>query len=372
VAAEEQSRKFPRLRLTFWSTLLFLLLYFAVPVVGVLALASRTPKFNARYLMLASPALWLLLAGGIGALADLQSGSQEARLTARRVAAALLLLALGAASAWGLHNWFSALSFTKAQWREAAATVRAQITPGEALLLVSGHAWPAWDYYAHDLPVVRLPNLDVLDIDATLGFDTGAVLGQALRGKTGAWVVEWQSDTVDPAGFLSYFLDRAGTEDGVSRPFWQLALRHWQLQPDATYPARPQPAHVDGANYGHKLALLGWDDPRRGKMAVYWQALNTMPDDYKISLVLEDARGVEVGRWDGRPAGYGFPTNRWSPGHALVGRYPLPLPAGAPAGEYYVTLAVYDDSAPSGLDIMDVADNPAGKRVRLGPFNVAK
>jgi hypothetical protein len=44
------------------------------------------------------------------------------------------------------------------------------------------------------------------------------------------------------------------------------------------------------------------------------------------------------------------------------------LPADAPSGDYYVTLAVYDPAEPSGLDIMDVADNPAGKRVRLGPI----
>jgi hypothetical protein len=31
---------------------------------------------------------------------------------------------------------------------------------------------------------------------------------------------------------------------------------------------------------------------------------------------------------------------------------------------------VYDPNDPSGLDVMDVADNPAGKRVRLGPVGI--
>ena len=90
-----------------------------------------------------------------------------------------------------------------------------------------------------------------------------------------------------------------------------------------------------------------------------------------MSLLLEDAAGREVGRWDGRPAGYGYPTTRWRPGEELFGRYPLPLPADAPAGDYFVTLAVYDDGNPSGLDIRDVADNPAGKRARSGPVKLA-
>jgi len=43
----------------------FLLLYLAVPIAAILLLSVNTPKFNPRYLMLASPALLLLLAGGL-------------------------------------------------------------------------------------------------------------------------------------------------------------------------------------------------------------------------------------------------------------------------------------------------------------------
>ena len=103
-------------------------------------------------------------------------------------------------------------------------------------------------------------------------------------------------------------------------------------------------------------------------MTVYWRGLNTMTHDYQVSLILEDAAGREVGRWDGRPAGYDYPTTRWRPGQAIFGQYPLPLPPAAPAGDYTVTLAVYDAANPAGLDIRDAADNPAGKRVRLGPI----
>ena len=109
-----------------------------------------------------------------------------------------------------------------------------------------------------------------------------------------------------------------------------MGLRHWRLRPDAAFPPEPRPAHALAANFDHKLALLGWDDPRDGQLTVYWRTLNTLPADYQVSLILEDAQGREVGRWDGRPAGYGYPTTRWQPGQALFGRYPLPLPTGAP------------------------------------------
>ena len=200
-----------------------------------------------------------------------------------------------------------------------------------------------------------------------LGFDAAAALEQGLTGKNGTWLVTWQDQVVDPVGFVPYFLDRAGAEAEPVPQFWQLGLRHWDLRTGAAYAAWPQPQHTDAANFDHKLALLGWDDPADGELTVYWRALNTLPEDYQVSLVLEDATGATLGRWDGRPTGYDFPTTRWSVDQAVFGRYPLPAPAGA-KGDLYVTLAVYAPDAPDGLDVRDAADNPAGKRVRLGPL----
>jgi hypothetical protein len=140
------------------------------------------------------------------------------------------------------------------------------------------------------------------------------------------------------------------------------------MGPEATYASKPEPEQPFVGNYAHRIALLGWDAPRNDRLTLYWQALRPLDRDYQLSLVLEDADGKEWGRWDGRPAGYDYPTQRWREGKAVFGRYDLPWPAGAPAGEYYVTLAIYDSENPSGLDVMDVADNPAGKRVRLGPI----
>jgi hypothetical protein len=281
-----------------------------------------------------------------------------------------LTVFLTATSLFALRNWFTDPAFTKAQWRELIATVRKQVASDEAVLLVSGHAWPAWDYYAAGIPRTRLPDVDVLDVEQVLGFESGAELERTLRGKSGAWLVLWQDEAVDPLGIVPYFLDRAGMEIPVNRQFWHLKLRYWRLRPDASFPTEPRPQHTDGANYAHQVALLGWDDPRQGEITVYWRCLNTITRDYRVSLVLEDANGREVGRWDGRPAGYTYPTVRWRPGQVVFGRYRLPLPSSAAPGDYYVTLAVYDDTDLAGLDIRDVADNPAGKRVRLGPVRM--
>jgi hypothetical protein len=361
------------------SPLWYLLVALFVPLIAVLLLASRTPKFNARYLMLASPAYLLLLAGAMGVLLSGWSTSsrgatsrsiRESRHVMRFLLGLALVIFFVVAAAVSIRNWFSDPAFTKAQWREVAAAVRANKAKDEAVLLVSGHAWPAWEYYAPDILATRLPDIDILDVEAVLGLEAGSALGRALEGKTGAWLVSWQAEAVDPVGVVSHFLERTGTEQASPGQFWQIGLRHWGLRPGEAYPSRLEPEHPFGANFGHKVALLGWDDPENDRITVYWQALQPLNRDYQLSLVLEDTAGKELGRWDGRPAGYNYSSLRWRPGQAVFGAYDLPLPAGAQGGDYYVTLAVYDPAEPSGLDIMDVADNPAGKRVRLGPFRV--
>lgn len=344
-------------------TLFALLIAIIVPVALTLALASRNPKFNPRYLMLASPAYLLLLAGGAAAWWSMAGrGRAVGKLLAVGMIGVVFLT-----SGIAVRNWFGDPAFTKAQWREVAATVRERIGPDERVILVSGHAAPAWDYYAADLPAVRLPAIDILDVNAVLGFDTAHALSEALAGKDGAWLVTWQDEVVDPLGMVPYLLDRAGSETPVDRSFWRIGLRHWALDPAAQYPAAPAPQHPQAANFDHKVALLGWDAPRDGELTVYWQAINTLPADYQVSLILEDAAGDELGRWDGRPAGYNYPTTRWRVGEPVFGRYPLP-PSDAARGERYATLAIYAPDAPDGLDLRDEADNPAGKRVRMGPF----
>ena len=168
-------------------------LWLITPVAAVLALSMNLPKFNARYVMVALPGLILLWAGGLGGCgqSDVQAESrqpfstgQSTRFSAYLPVVASLLLVAGFTFADA--NWFLNAAFTKDEWREAAAFLRERIRADERIVLVSGHAWPVWNYYAPDMPVVRLPPIEVLDVDAVLGFeDTGPALKMAFDDSTG-------------------------------------------------------------------------------------------------------------------------------------------------------------------------------------------
>ncbi|HSR29636.1 MAG TPA: hypothetical protein VLY63_03655, partial [Anaerolineae bacterium] len=93
--------------------------------------------------------------------------------------------------------------------------------------------------------------------------------------------------------------------------------------------------------------------------------------DYRVSLSLRDTAGQSWGQWDGRPAAYLFPTDRWREGQVVFGRYKLvPIP-GTPPGDYGLEVGVYTEDDPIGLDLLDEAGAPQGKRAMLGAVRLS-
>ncbi len=348
----------------------YLLSYLLVPVILILVLSSRTPKFNPRYLMLASPAFWLLIAAGLGAwLAAWRERSVEkvgAGLAV--VALAFVLIAFGRAD----RAWFTDPRFTKPDFRGAARYVRARIAPDEAVLLVSGHMSPVWDYYAGDLPRVRLPDIDVLDVNAVLSYEVGERLAQALAGKRGAWLVLWQDEVVDPNGVVVDILEATGTELPVDRSFWHVGVRHFRWAADARFRGKPPIAYPTRVNFGGKVWLLGHSQRDDGGLRVYWEAQAPLTEDLKVAGELMDAAGHVWGRLgDRRLAAYEYPTFRWRPGQVALGRYPLPAAPGTPPGEYRLRLRVYPEGG-LPLEVLDASGAPQGLQTFLMPVRVPR
>ncbi|HIQ06562.1 MAG TPA: hypothetical protein EYH31_12930 [Anaerolineae bacterium] len=373
-------------------SLLFLLLYLLIPLFTILVLASRTPKFHPRYLMLASPAYLLLLASGLMALfgrtgvsrlqtdrateSDSVNASSALAYWLRQVVGVLFLTYMLVASAYAIRNWFTDPRFTKADFRGAAAYVRKHIAPDETIILTSGHMAPVWDYYVPQLERYRIPDIDILDVNAVLGYHTATDLNRALAGRRGVWVVLWQDEVVDPNGYLLDFLRRAGIEQPVKRSFWHVRLHHFRLPPDIHFRSDPPIAHPTSINFGGRLALVGYSGPSeqgtgREEITLFWQALQPLGQDYRIRLELQDQAGNVWGRLpDRRPAAYLYPTTRWQVGQVVFGRYPLPVDAGTPPGNYALAILVYGEDDPAGLDVLDESGAPQGKVALLTPLVV--
>ena len=349
--------------------LLFLLLYLLLPPALILALSYNSPKFNARYLMVSHPAVLLIFAGGLAALWQRRSGAL-AQIAYRTLSVVALIFLLGV-SAYANWNAYTDPAFARADFRGAARYLREHSSADEAILLVSGHMFPVFDYYAPGVERHLLPDSPTLDTTRTLDYSIAADLNNWLAGKSGVWLVLWQDQVVDPTGYLTTMLGEVAQEQPVERAFPQIEVRHYRLPANLFIPGEPTIDHPADFNFGNRLHLLGYTQTGDRQVVLFWEALEPLDEDYRVSLVLRDTAGQSWGQWDGRPAAYLYPTDRWPVGQVVFGRHNLVPVPGTPPGDYGLEVGVYTEDDLIGLDVLDQAGAPQGKRAMLGAVGLS-
>jgi mannosyltransferase len=327
-------------------TLWYAGLWLSVPVAGVLALAAFAPKFNPRYVLIALPGLLLIWSAGLA-----WPRTEPDRLGNWRIWATGGMLLLTAGALYSNANWFFNPAFTKDDWRGLIAFLRPRLEANETVVLSSGHAEPAWRYYAPDLPVVRLPAIDVLDVDAVLTFPNTAEPLRAAFAETsginGAWLVQWQDEVVDPTGIAPVQLELGGREKGQSAQFWGLKLRRFsRIRPQRIVDAPPITHRLD-LNLGDQIEFTGYHVMENGDLLLFWQRLAAsagLADDYQITGETVTPDGNLVAQVpDRRPSAYTYPVARWRSDEVVMGHLPAvdwlgPTPA---MGTYTFRLTVY-------------------------------
>jgi mannosyltransferase len=367
----------------------FAVLYLVVPILLLFAISYARPKFHPRYLMLASPAFFLFIAAGI-ALASrstfdvsrftfhVSRHTQHAtRLTfdvLRFTFALCSILFVLATSVYSLSHYYTNTVYVRDDFRSVARYVLTHQTAEEAVILTSGHLRPVFDYYYPRGNVYPIPDIPILSTAHPLTYAVADDLNRIAAAHSGIWLVLWQDDAVDPAGVLTTLLDEQARPLPVEQSFWGIRLRHYALPSGVRFSSEPRPQHPASVNFGGDLALLGYSAAQEAtpsgqsaELTLYWQALRPLSNDLRLALRLSDAQGHTWGRFDGRPAGYGFPTNRWPAGTPFPGRVTLPIAPGTPPGLYRLEASVYPAERPDQpLDVLDARGAPAGKSRVIG------
>lgn len=315
-------------------------------VVAISAFCAYTGKFAARYPAVLAP---LLLAGTGMALATWPG----------RVALPVGS-ALAALSVVGLFACQTAPVYRNEDFRGAAAFVRAQARPDERVVLVSGHFAPVFAYYYGDTGWIAVPNDPVLDINHVLDYDLAAsYLNHHLAGASGAWLLEWQQEVIDPTHIVTELLRRQtqGRAYQEIAGFHNLRLRHFRFAQPYQPTPRPVPlqSRVDtAAGLQHGLGALGchsFDPPRVGdatmEVACFWTLarFSGLPLDTRVSLRLVNSAGAWVAQSDQYLAApYGLPNATVD--KSLAAFYVMEIPPDLPAGPYTLQAVPYIRTGP--------------------------
>jgi hypothetical protein len=119
------------------------------------------------------------------------------------------------------------------------------------------------------------------------------------------------------------------------------------------------PADLDyrlDVTFGEQIRLAGSQlarsDDGNLELTLYWQALDDIPESYKVFVHLLNEAGQIVAQSDQIPAGGSAPTTSWLPGEIVADQYRFTLPEGV----YHLAIGLYDPLDGQRLATPDAPD----------------
>jgi mannosyltransferase len=345
------------------------LLYLGLPI--GLTLVLFKPAYL-KFLLIASPALCLLLAAGL-------TGDDT------RIGVAWgggLVAGLVAVAAWGpLSAYYGDPAVARTDYRGMARYLEAVAGPHDAIILnAAGQQEVFGYYYRGDAPVYPLPRRRPLDPEVTV-----AELQTILAHSERVFALYWATDESDPSGLIEGWLEEHAFK----------ATDAWVGDVRLVSYAAPLPAGdlvPADLSFGEHVTLTGYQllcpasggapdancastPPLSGnpvgpfvpgeivQIQLRWQSDAHLGTRYAVFLQALDGANHLVGQRDGEPA---ISTLDWQPGQSVLDRHGLLIEMGTPPGEYRVIAGLYDPTTGQRL--------PAGGGdfVELGTLRVER
>lgn len=341
---------------------MFLLGYVLIPLIVLLAIAYNRPKFAPRYLLTVTPALALLAGHGVALLRRPGPGLRSFFLRSMTIALLGGLVILGRGLALWRH--YTDESQFKADWRAAAQYINDQATPRDAVVIVAGHAMPAFDFYnPRQLDVYPMPPrlLPTVTHPVEMADVTTALNRLVKEGHDRVWLILWQERLADPRRLTLNLLFENGRRLGIDRRFHGLSMLLFELPPGTVFePFRPD--HRLDVLFGAHLRLEGYDlsstvvaPGETLTLRLYWRGVRPMTRDYTAFTQLLSAEDRIVGQHDRRLGGDFYPTSHWPVGEPVRETYKLTVAPDTPPGRYRLIAGVY--LAPTGPRLPAIGNN---------------
>ncbi len=326
---------------------LFLLAWFTIPLAIYFVILQRRPSFEPRYLMLVTPALFLLPAFGLAQLRYLKKYAERIAYYVLRISYYVLLAVTLCTLIVGLYHYYTNETFFKDDSAGVARWLATETTANDIVYVDVPHPF---HYYAkrENIPAPTA----YLFVDAHTAADT---LNREAAGRDRLfWVTWWGSDT-DPRGIIRFLVEKAGQPAG-QRDFKGYRVEWFNLAPDVEFslPSQLPPAN---AIFGNVVRL---DGIALGNTAIpgnpawatlHFTLLQNTDTDYKVSLRLRGNDGQIAGQIDRDILNdRHFRTSAWPLNDPALNQainvYLIPLPSETPPGVYQLEAVLYNAKPP--------------------------
>jgi hypothetical protein len=330
------------------------------------------PVFQDRYLIIGTPAYWVLVGAGLHQISNVGTvwlkPDEYAKSQISKVVLGVGMVAVLAPQALALHAWFTDPLFVKGEYGKAMTFVSTRAQPGDVLLLNNYIQWGLFDYYRPANVPAKLVPTEALGSGAR----TDAELGKLVAGKTRAWLVDFgYAAQYDPEHRAERWLAQHGYKQ-LAQDFIGVRVSLYDL---ACHPG-DSPAHRLDAKVGQSIALVGYtlerDSARPGDsvcLTLFWQAVDKSPQSYTVFAHVVDSTGQPVAQTDSPPLGGTAPTDSWQIGATIADRYAILIKPNTSPGQYELRVGMYPWPDLTPLPVT-LNGQPAGNYVSLTAIRV--
>lgn len=333
---------------------IFLTLYLLLPIGAFYLLTTRIPLYADRYLLIASPAYYLLVAFGLLKL-------WQSRPIWFKLGSVVALLGILTLVGVALRTYNYSSEPQKEDWRGAMHWLTQHVEPGDTVFVIPGYLNSAVGYYFKPptgVDVVTIPG-DLLNDHNDA--DTNAFLLNAVHDHQRAWLVvspeRYAHDEPKELIQKNWFNYNTTLFTDPAR-FVGVEIYGYSFRqiPGTNLDFYPHTAVTD-YNFGDALKLEGYDlipngagsnaglPPGQARsndylhLTFYWRKLNLSSVNYQITVRLLDTNGHDTHtNYTAQPLSGYYPTSGWRPDEAF--RDFRDLYIHVPPGQYQVEVSV--------------------------------
>ncbi len=349
------------------------LLYCIIPVATVYLLSLRRPLYNPKFLLLATPGYFLLVAHGILTLSGWigaafhKWGFKPGFYTA--TPAAVLALLVATAEAQSLNNYYFDPRYARDDYRGIASYVAAAGRTGDAIILNAPAQVEIFRYYYRgNLEIYPLPRRRPPDPTATR-----QAVAEIVARHNRIFAVLWATEQSDPDRLVESLLDRS-TYKAVDSWWGNVRLALFATPTHTETALRT--ANVD---LGGQITLTGYDAGPTTvtpgdvlPVSLFWQATAPISQRLKVFIHVLDAQGNILAQRDAEPTNGDQPTVDWQPGDRVIDRQGVLIPYGTPPVAAQIVAGLYRADTGQRLTIV-ASDQPGDKdRISLGQVQIER
>jgi mannosyltransferase len=352
------------------SQLIWLCLWLVLPILLYFYVLRDRPFFHPRYIMLATPPYYLLLAYALGQIWK--------RVPAVGLLSVVFLLTAFVPAIQA--DYFDPTGFSE-DTRGLVRFIEKQARENDVVLIDVPYPF---DYYYHGRAPAHYLFVDIHTVAQRLT--------ELCQGKERVFWIRWHKSDTDPRGAVLFLLDKYGQPLGQTG-FRGYDVLWYQLPPHGTFSLTSEINPID-VDFADQISLMGYAYGGRGAGAtsseaeveagvvpagkkmwavLQWQLQQKVERDYKVALLLKDSGGHLIGQDDRQLINdRHLYTTSWWLDEVVTNVYDPLVPDGTPPGQYTVEVAVYEPESLARLDVLDANGAPQATTVQLGTIKVSR